>query len=969
MIKNEYLINPPSKYRPMPFWSWNEKLDIDTTLKQIDEMKEAGMGGFFMHARGGLQTEYLGEEWFENIKKSVEHAQKNDMLAWGYDENGWPSGFASGKVCEQGTAFQQKRLRCDITDKPVNTDTTISNVMIDGINYHSYYVVNPYYVDVLNPEAVKCFINNTHEKYKTELGDSFKKLCGFFTDEPQILASGIGWSFVIPKAYKTAYGVDIEHLIPCLFFEIGNYKQVRYQFWHILRELFCENFLEQISKWCHKNDMGFTGHMMLENRMVEQIGANSAIMSIYEYLTIPGMDYLGKTLAPPLIPLQVASVAHQLGKKQTISETFAMCGWNVSFEELRWNYEWLMVHGITLLCQHLEGYSIRGIRKRDYPASLFVQQPWWNEYRYFNDLVSRIGMLLTDGETNFEVLLLHPQETAWINYNDKDNGKLDYYDTSLCNIIENLEQNHICFDLGDEKIMERHARIENGKLVIGKQSYSTVIVPPSQVYSKNTLALLKKFKSNGSNLLFCGEVPTLVCGNPTDEFLKLSADCKVNIEDMVNKIPETLDKLNVRYYGEGMLTATKRSFNGMTMYYFVNSSETPINAEISAVGKGIKLFESESGGIKNLPCKKNGDTVSTDICVLSNNSVVLFFTNETEKTASELNNDKKYLQLGDEWHIEKTTPNAMILDYCDCYFDGELYDIKVPVNDIQELACERLKPVDIKLIFHFNIESLNFHSMRLMIETPEIFDIAVNGNPVKKQIIGTLYDDCFKLIDIRSFVKIGENTITLKTHFAQTEEFYKCFKNCLEFESEKNKLTYGQEIEAIYLVGDFAVKAENPFSSMPGGAFGTDGLFIVGDRVDTVRTGNLITQGFPFFSGRMTLSQNVNVSADKISELYLKLKEKHSNIVNVYVNGQLVKNIMWQPYEAKISNFLHEGNNLIEIELVGSLRNILGPFHLKSGEPLGVAPCHFFHNSKIWANGVNKDWTDTYSLVPFGLYI
>ena len=50
------------KYRPIPFWSWNEKLETEETQAQIGQMKEAGLGGFFMHARGGLETEYLSRE-------------------------------------------------------------------------------------------------------------------------------------------------------------------------------------------------------------------------------------------------------------------------------------------------------------------------------------------------------------------------------------------------------------------------------------------------------------------------------------------------------------------------------------------------------------------------------------------------------------------------------------------------------------------------------------------------------------------------------------------------------------------------------------------------------------------------------------------------------------------------------------------------------------------------------------------
>ena len=44
-------------YQSIPFWSGNDKLEPDELRRQIREMKKAGIGGFFMHARGGLLTE------------------------------------------------------------------------------------------------------------------------------------------------------------------------------------------------------------------------------------------------------------------------------------------------------------------------------------------------------------------------------------------------------------------------------------------------------------------------------------------------------------------------------------------------------------------------------------------------------------------------------------------------------------------------------------------------------------------------------------------------------------------------------------------------------------------------------------------------------------------------------------------------------------------------------------------------
>jgi len=63
-LKKDFL-KPGKDYRSAPFWSWNDKLCSDELVRQVKDMKEHGMGGFFMHSREGLETEYLTEahEW------------------------------------------------------------------------------------------------------------------------------------------------------------------------------------------------------------------------------------------------------------------------------------------------------------------------------------------------------------------------------------------------------------------------------------------------------------------------------------------------------------------------------------------------------------------------------------------------------------------------------------------------------------------------------------------------------------------------------------------------------------------------------------------------------------------------------------------------------------------------------------------------------------------------------------------
>ena len=65
-----------------------------------------------------------------------------------------------------------------------------------------------------------------------------------------------------------------------------------------------------------------------------------------------------------------------------------------------------MVLGVTKLCQHLEGYSLEGLRKRDYPPAMYYQQPWWDEYKYLNETLSRIGKMLAEGEVKYDTLLM-----------------------------------------------------------------------------------------------------------------------------------------------------------------------------------------------------------------------------------------------------------------------------------------------------------------------------------------------------------------------------------------------------------------------------------------------------------------------------------------------------------------------------------------------------------------------------------
>lgn len=900
--------NVPKKYRPIPFWSWNERLDTAETDEQIRIMDKAGIGGFFMHARGGLQTEYMQDEWFENVSTAVKTAEELGMRAWAYDENGWPSGFGNGKVNGLGVEYQQKYLRAEST--LTHADTAICKC---GSHYF-YYEINPFYVDVLDEKVIADFIKVAYAPYYEKCANSIE---GFFTDEPQISRKGIPWSFVFEKEFSERYGMNICEHLEELFYPVGDYENIRIKFWKMVTDLFSKSFMKQICDFCNERGLKLTGHLLGEETLFTQLTSNGACMPHYEYMDIPGMDWLGRKITPCLAPIQVSSVAQQLGKKQVLSETFALCGHNVSFAELKGIYEWQMVHGINLMCQHLEGYSLRGIRKRDYPPAMYKQQPWWSEYDKWVDAMSRVSMLLADGDVKADVLLIHPQTTAWAMYCSSETPALDKFDNNeiaklhddFMKTIELLESKHIPYHLGDETIMERHGRVENGKLVIGNQAYSYVIKDNCRFLFDTTQALLDDFKSQGGKILSAEEIlPNNAVDNPK-------------------------------------ITYTARYYPDFTVHYFVNTSPDKTEASFNVNGKILDIYSGYlsafsgshsfepwgslvliDAGAENIAPVKSGELVRPN--------------GEFEVLASE---------------------NAITLDKCDYWFDGVLQEKNGYVLNIAERAIALKKPVRIRQEYHVKIEHIP-SSLYLVCETPQNFEISVNGKKADSKPNGFFVDKSFKKIEISELLVLGENTIVFECDFAQSQKVYENWKKSFEFETEKNKLVYDMEIEPVYLVGDFSVKTNGNWSALEHNASRYNGDFIIEKPKKTVDISHIEMQGFPFFAGELTLKGKIEIPS---SDAVLKLNMLGMNAVRVKISD--VEKTMLTSTELPLKDFGVIGKCDVTFTVINNLRNLMGPHHLAEGECCHVSPASFYKESCVWNFNNQREWNDDYCFVTMSL--
>jgi hypothetical protein len=101
---------PTAEYRGCPLWSWNNKLNGEDLVEHIDDFYTMGMGGFHILSRVGLDTEYLGEQFMELVKRCVGKAKEKKLLTCLYDEDRWPSGCAGGLVVAGKQEYKLQHL-------------------------------------------------------------------------------------------------------------------------------------------------------------------------------------------------------------------------------------------------------------------------------------------------------------------------------------------------------------------------------------------------------------------------------------------------------------------------------------------------------------------------------------------------------------------------------------------------------------------------------------------------------------------------------------------------------------------------------------------------------------------------------------------------------------------------------------------------------------------------------------------
>ena len=938
------------EYRPANYWGWLGDMNPDESAWQVEQMHEAGLGGYVAHSRGGRLVPYMGKEWLDSVRATVDAGDKYGMMTIMDDEDGWPSGFGAGKVNGMGEDYQVKWLICEEAEKfgeeEKQSKTFLGFYEFEGKKIKISYGIDRYYVDNMDPKVVDAFIKTSYEGYYQKFGDEFY---GIFSDEPELIRYAVPWSDIIPEEFKKRHGYDIKEKLHSLFYDVAGCEKVRFDFWKLVAELFEISYAKKIGDWCRGHNILFTGHTTLEETFAGQMQCSGSTMQFYEWFDIPGMDWLCRVGVSDMAAKQLTSVGEQLGKKRILSEMYGCAGWNIGFDDMKWIAEWHYVLGVNYMLQHLGLYSLLGSRKREYPASLFYQQPWWKDFNLFNDYFARLSMILSEAPPVIDILVLHPMSSAWVLYKGNPSATKEFSEIeNAFNKLtsELLGANHD-FHYGDDVIIKRHGKIEGKNFLVGGYSYKTVIIPPMVNIDSNTLEMLIKFGENGGTILSGGALPYLADGEKKAGNLQVLEKYAAGL-DSLKDISRPVH-IRCRDAQNKKIYSRTQKYEGSICHYIVNTDN--INGYLADIcaksGKSLKKFNLETCEFEDF------DNIGYNF--RPTESLLLFETDEPAGKTKTKAETKNTIGLNGEWKIKTMTENALVLDMCRYSFDGANFEDEIYILKLQKKLLNEQINRDVTMEFDFEADEVP-KSCFLLIEEPEKNAIKINGELLDLNgfdLSKWHYDKSFKKIPIEKYIKKGANKIALTRYFYLSEKVYRIKNDPSVHEAESNRTTFETELEAIYLLGDFSVEDENgKYTESNLNSMFADCEHRIKKAKNRIKANDMTKDGLPFFAGTIHLEREIDIK--DFDKAVLSFNHPDATVLKVFVNGKYIKNLCWEPFECDIGEYLNKNKkNTIGIELTNSLRNLLGPHHNKGGELIGVSPHSYGTHGEAWSENMN----------------
>jgi len=964
---------PGGTWRTVPFWSWNGRMEPGEVRRQVREFAAAGYGGVMIHARIGLLTPYLGEEWFGCCDAAIEEARACGLSVWLYDEDKWPSGFGGGEVTLERPDNRMQLLTVRPSGAPVpegahpigertgDWQCLVWTCPPGDPNFNGAC-----YTSLLKREAVRSFLDLAYEPYARRYGRDFGGLIpAIFTDEPstlwrrRIITPAVPFADPLIGEFRALNGYDpLPHLAK-LFFDLEGAAEFRLHYYRVVNRMFEHNFTGQLAAWCRSRGLAFTGHYLHEGGLYEQQFWGVDIMPNYRHLDIPGIDHLGLQVREVTTAIQCRSAANQYGKPRMLSEFLGVAGQGVTMADRQWLADQQLCLGVNQFVEHLAAYTLEGCRKRDFPPAVSFQQPWWPMSRAIQDYQARLCAALAQGKYQADFGIIHPQDSIaalWTPAVDPrpDDQLIEEDDQPLADSARKAigELGQIWQDLslallGDQRTFDYlHEQLlsddgavgeEDGRPVIhlGRMNYPLVVMPGMMTIRASTLECLLEFSRRGGSILHTGPFPNMVDGRSGHSGLRKlraaveSLDGPAQLAARLRELlPPAVDLLP--HPGVGSRCWVHRRQVGSDRLLFLANLDRLQGWEgtvcwSEAVGREISRLDAESGGRAPVgPVTAEG---AFSLRLAPGESVLFWAGNVAAAGAqpavvSESATDRVSLA---PWKVERTGDNALPLDSVRYSFDGRAWsEREVPLMALQEFLNGSRYRGPLRLRFHFHNACRDGAALRLIVERRALWEITCNGQPVPPTGQSIWRDPAWRPVDIGPLVRAGENILELGM-----EDFR--FGDLAAHGSPEDR--YGTELENLILLGDFGVECQPGQPAEVSPLWSQEGLparsvrtvaapFTLIDPA-TLRPGDVTAQGLPFYAGTLRCLFRVEKALPSVTAL--ALDDLMAVAATASLNGRTLGQFGRAPFVLSCPP-LAPGDEL-ELVLSNSLRNLLGPHH------------------------------------------
>ena len=531
---------PDVEFAPVYSWEWNGACSREETEKQIAEMQRLGIRAFyilpmpktFRPADGPsfLEPEYLTEPYFEEYAFAVRKAREAGMQCWLYDEGGWPSGGACGRVLLENPSLARRslgvRLRTVRAGKSYRMGKGTAAAfadgrqIVDGERFAEDTRVEEYFSrrhffqaagyadfpDLLLPESTARFLESTHEKYLPYLEESFgEQIRVVFTDEPHACAPA--FTAELAERFEETYGESIAEALPALAGRAQPDEKtadLMVKWYDMCSRLFCENYFLPLKKWSNAHKMAFSGHLGGDDDPdFWKKGGYLHIMRDLRCMDVPGVDVIWRQIYPGkpytegvmkcavngFFPRYASSAAAQVGTFNAVSESFAIYGDGLTYDLMRYVVGFQAVRGINRFNVMNLSYQRWGFNTT--LGSFEEIKACHKDLALFNRYVERISYLYSVGERVCDSALYLPIRDMWAG---RDAG------AAFDRMGRALEDARVDFDIVDDDVFERANGVEKGEIRMGGACYRHVFIPADAHMTEKSRRALAIFEKNGGKV-------------------------------------------------------------------------------------------------------------------------------------------------------------------------------------------------------------------------------------------------------------------------------------------------------------------------------------------------------------------------------------------------------------------------------------------------------------------------------------